>query len=194
VPRTAVSCGENHLQGTKLGPAGADDEFMDDIAAHGHGRLTLDEVRSRLAAGAHLQLVELRALDLRGLALRRASLQGSTLDGCRLDGMDLSEADLCDVTLRGCSFVGARLRGARLQRALIMGCDFRADGLAASRIRRGLRLQRRAAERGGFGRSSLAGDGTGSRATARAARGSVVRGRPWGRSRRFRLCFRASRA
>src|SRR5687767_12631275 len=85
-------------------------------------RLSLAQVKARLAAGTEetppdLSRTDLSRLDLSGVDFRRANLTGSRLVGTKLVGANLFTSDLTDAVLTGSDLRKANLDGTVLRRA-----------------------------------------------------------------------------
>src|SRR5882672_7352039 len=94
------------------------------------GKLTLEQLKTRLAAGGtpNLTGADLSGLDLTGIyfksaALTKANFAGATLSGANLFSCDLTGAVLTDARLLKTNLDGSTLRRADFRRADLTGAS-----------------------------------------------------------------------
>jgi uncharacterized protein YjbI with pentapeptide repeats len=102
-------------------------------------RMTLTELKSRLAAATEnnapdLRKANLSGLDLTGVDFKRANLTGARLVGTKLIGANLFTADLTDAVLTDADLSKANLDGSVLRRADFQGANLEGASLFATII------------------------------------------------------------
>ncbi len=100
-------------------------------------RLSLKEVKARLAAAAEgepadLSKMDLSGLDLTGVDMKRAKLTGARLVGTRLMRANLFSADLTDAVLTEADLSGANLDGTVLRRTRLDQANLEGASLFAT--------------------------------------------------------------
>ena len=102
-------------------------------------RLTLAQVKARLAAGTEqtppdLSRVDVSGLDLSGIDFKRANLAGARLVGVKLPGANLFTCDLTDAVLDDADLTKANLDGSVLRRASLQRANLTGASLFATII------------------------------------------------------------
>ena len=102
-------------------------------------RLSLADVKARLAAATQsappdFSKSDLSGLDLTGVDFKHANLTGASLANSKLAGANLFSCDLTDAILTGADFTRANLDGTVLRRAKLQGANLQGASLFATII------------------------------------------------------------